>query len=278
MYLAGEFLCPPVGPPGAQCTSLAKLAADGTTLWMSHVTAAKSFEHYDRRIAVDSSGSVYVADSFAGIATFNGTTITNSYENTEDVYVAKHDTDGNLLWVRQYGGPGDQHSYDVAVVPSGGVYVCGISREDDVSSGFLLRYDSNGQLLWSHRESGEGSFHFLRLAPSASGILHASGKFAVPFQLGSHALNGIGRKDIFLTRMDVGSEIMRPALRIAVSNGQVVLRWPAWAMGFHLEDTVDFGPNRIWNAVDASPSIERADFVLTNTMTGLSRFYRLRKP
>jgi hypothetical protein len=277
VYLAGEILCSPDGLPGAQCTSLAKLAADGTTVWMRHVATAMSHERNDRAIAVDTSGSVYVADSFAGLATFDGVVLTNAYESGEDVYVAKYDADGRPLWVRQFGGPGNQHSYDVAVAPAGGVYVCGSFWEGNADSGFLLRYGSDGDLLWAHRESGNGSVYFLRLAALPSAILYASGKFVAPMQLGSTVLRGFGGKDIFLTRMDLGSEVARPVLTIGVKNDQVALRWPVWAVGYELESTVDVSPSGIWKGVDAPPVVESGGIVLTNNMTGLERFYRLRK-
>src|SRR5262245_21669652 len=76
-----------------------------------------------RGISLDDAGNVYVTGYFAGTSTFGTTNLTA--RRNEDVFVAKYDSGGNVLWVRQAGGDGDFHGFDIAVDGSANAYVIG---------------------------------------------------------------------------------------------------------------------------------------------------------
>src|ERR1043165_6236923 len=60
-----------------------------------------------RGFAVDTNGNSYVTGSFDGTATFGNTNITSSGgANRPDIYVAKYDSSGRVVWVRRAGGTG----------------------------------------------------------------------------------------------------------------------------------------------------------------------------
>lgn len=55
-----------------------------------------------RGLAVDRNGNSYVTGWFSGTATFGGTVI--NAVGTTDIYVAKYNSSGNVLWVSHVGG------------------------------------------------------------------------------------------------------------------------------------------------------------------------------
>jgi hypothetical protein len=55
----------------------------------------------------------------------------------------------------------------------------------------------------------------------------------------------------------------------------VVLRWPATATNLFLESATNLATGAVWTAVTNIPSVQGANFVLTNDAVG-ARFYRLR--
>src|SRR5207249_3246525 len=93
----------------------------GTTLWSRRI--GNEPDAYGGAVVVDVSGNVYVTGSFRGTGTFGGTNLVSN--GGLDAYLAKYDVDGNLVWVRQIGGSGDDQGYAVALDSEGNIYVTG---------------------------------------------------------------------------------------------------------------------------------------------------------
>jgi hypothetical protein len=135
-------------------------------------------------IAVDRAGNTYVTGSFEGVAKFGSgdsteTTLTSSANS--DVFVAKYDRRGTLVWAKQAGGDvafpsnvfdvADQ-GRSIAVDEGGNSYVTGqfsgaatfglgdANETVLVSAGnkdiFLVKYDPDGQLIWAAQAGGTG--------------------------------------------------------------------------------------------------------------------------
>src|SRR5439155_11202445 len=101
---------------------VAKYGSAGNLLW-----ARQSGFYYSdtaRAVAVDSNGNIFVAGNFSGSSSFGPTNL-NSVAGSEDIFVAKYDPDGTLVWAIQAGGSGSDYAYSVAVDPSGNIYVGG---------------------------------------------------------------------------------------------------------------------------------------------------------
>ncbi|MCL4178591.1 MAG: DUF1566 domain-containing protein [Verrucomicrobia bacterium] len=69
-----------------------------------------------------------------------------------------------------------------------------------------------------------------------------------------------------------------PRLSIALAGTNVVLSWPAAATNFNLTATPQLGAGAAWTAVTNPPSLLGTNRVVTNAVTGTSRFYRLQTP
>jgi hypothetical protein len=67
-----------------------------------------------------------------------------------------------------------------------------------------------------------------------------------------------------------------PPLSISQSGGQAVLSWSASAVGFQLESTESLLGT--WTAVTNAPAFRLNTLVVTNSLSGGTRFYRLRGP
>lgn len=118
---------------------LLKFASDGTLLWQR--TFGGSFNDYATSVAVAPDGSVYLT----------GLTHLSSFD-AGDLFLAKFDAAGNLLWQRVYGTADDyEEGQGVAVAPDGTVSVAGVMTR---AGGFfqfdalVLQVDPAGTLLW----------------------------------------------------------------------------------------------------------------------------------
>jgi hypothetical protein len=100
--------------------------SSGALVWAKH--AGGSAHDLPAGIAVDGSGNSYVTGEFLGTATFgpgetNETSLTSAGD--EDIFVAKYDTSGALLWVKREGGTQHDFGAGIAVDGSRNSYVTG---------------------------------------------------------------------------------------------------------------------------------------------------------
>src|SRR5262249_38747358 len=66
-------------------------------------------------------------------------------------------------------------------------------------------------------------------------------------------------------------------LQISLADSQVIISWPASAVGFGLEVRQD-SMTDVWSPAVGQPFISGTNLVFTNQASGSAAFYRLRKP
>ena len=86
-------------------------------------------------LAIDSSGNVYVSGKI------------NTDFIVDKAYLAKLDSNGNLLWQKSLQGPGFLHSIESLVCDSSN-NVYGVGNTWSPLGGLIVKYDSSGNLLW----------------------------------------------------------------------------------------------------------------------------------
>ena len=139
-------------------------------------------------IAVDTNGFSYVTGFFQSTLTAGSLSLTAPDVNGADVFVARLDPDGNVLWLRSGGGAGADVGVGVAVDSDGGVFVTG-SHGDAALFGtntlatagssdmFLAKYDSAGTLLWVRSGGGLGADSGTAVAAVPGGGCIAAGTY-----------------------------------------------------------------------------------------------------
>jgi hypothetical protein len=100
-------------------------------------------------IATDPFGNVYVAGGTSG--SFGGANVSDS----RDALVAKYDSTGNHLWVKQFGSSSFDTIYGIATDNQGNFYVAGTTqgnlgaiKQAANSDAWVAKYDSDGNQQW----------------------------------------------------------------------------------------------------------------------------------
>ena len=180
---------------------LAKYTASGTLLWIK--TAGGPNGDYAQALACDGSNYVYIAGEIEGSSTINfeGNSNTLKGKGDNDIFLAKYDLEGNLLWAISEGGSGNDKAVGVSYDAAGNIYICG-QYEGTVTFGgkktitangdkdmFVAKYDSNGKFVWVQNGGGPGKDDALGLKSDAEGNIYVCGKYKNGAVFGSNTLN-----------------------------------------------------------------------------------------
>jgi hypothetical protein len=211
---------------------VAKYNSSGDLLWAKQAGGSDGSDWGSGHgIAVDGSGDSYVTGYFVGSATFgageaNETTLNSSGDiDTDDIFVAKYNSSGDLLWAKQAGGSYFSWGYGIAVDGSGDSYVtgdflgsatfgAGETNETILNSSgnsldnvdiFVAKYNSSGDLLWAKKAGGSGQDRGYGIAVDGSGDSYVTGDFLGSATFGAGeanetTLNSSGSGDIFVAR------------------------------------------------------------------------------
>lgn len=126
---------------------LAKYAANGDLLWTRQFGTADSEHGAD--LTIDVNGNILITGETWG--TLDGPV--HEYDS-DDAFVMKCDSDGNLIWVRQFGEEGVDMGHAVSTDAAGNVFIAGrmeILLEHSAVDAFAAKYDSDGNLGWTYR-------------------------------------------------------------------------------------------------------------------------------
>lgn len=125
----------------------------GTPLWTKKIDSTSS--DFSLAVAADSAGNSYVAGYTRGRL---GTTKFGS-STDEDAWVAKINSAGTTVWIKQLGTNQQDQANGVAVDASGNVYIVGTSYgplggRDPANTGraaFVAKYNSAGTWQWTNQ-------------------------------------------------------------------------------------------------------------------------------
>jgi hypothetical protein len=128
----------------------------------------------------DASGNVYIAGSTTG-ALQSGNQV-----GLSDNWVAKYDSSGNQVFLRQFGTTANDSVSDVATDSAGNFYLSGLTqgslfgaRQSSEQDAWIAKYDSGGNLIWGRQFganlNGAFSNGAFGLDTDAQGNVYASG-------------------------------------------------------------------------------------------------------
>lgn len=103
-----------------------------------------------QNIIFDNSGNSYVTGYFTGTANFGEYQLI-SKENSNDIFVAKYNNNGNIIWVKRGGGPGNDIGNELLLDKEGNCYVTGSFEIGDKSDVFVSKYNPDGKIVWTNK-------------------------------------------------------------------------------------------------------------------------------
>ncbi|MFZ9942755.1 MAG: T9SS type A sorting domain-containing protein [Bacteroidia bacterium] len=170
---------------GLQDVFVASYDSSGNLNWVRQ--AGSVANDVSAGIATAPNGDTYITGWFKDTCNFNGNIVISHGSN--DMFVAKYDVNGTLLWVQSGGGTLDDYGNRVAISSDGGVTIAGSFKNTFDASGqqmtsngnrdaLICHYDSNGQLVWMRGIGGSSEDRAYGIIQDANDNYFITGLFS----------------------------------------------------------------------------------------------------
>jgi hypothetical protein len=169
-------------------------------------------------ISIDSNGNIYVTGTIGG----------NIYSGNGDAFIAKYDTNGGQLWLKQFGTSQLDEGLGISIDSNDFIYVTGKTSGSlsgninlgGYSDAFVAKYDTNGTQIWVKQFGSSGSDSATAISADSSGnVLYAAGSTdgSLP---GNSRFSVFG--DAFVAGFDANGNLLLPSITLEVSPSSVI--------------------------------------------------------
>ncbi len=196
-----------------------KINKDGKLLWRKHLGGKGTDAPSD--ITVNANGEVFLSGIFEDTIHF-GTTFLKAKDYI-DSFIAKYDSLGNLLWLRQISGLNSEHCVTMTCDAQGNL-LCGgffagtfelpgqasdVTQSDGGYDGFLIKWSPAGAPLWTRQITGTEDCQVNDVLHDNNNTFYATGTFngtVNPDTLNTFITKG--GQDAFIARYDQQGELL----------------------------------------------------------------------
>jgi gliding motility-associated-like protein len=214
---------------------------------------------------VDAAGNTYAAGIFSNTATFQSARLVS--QGGRDTFLAKFNPQGQLLWLRQLGGAGEEQVATLAIDALGNVILLGqfssgqtplaplsmtigpftLQAATPKGELFFAKYDAQGTALWARQSTSPDGLYGLDMALNSGGDIYLSAMLAGPSGT-SAQLGQLTVQDFFLAKY----------------NGQGTVQWVKQGLGQVAKIAVDAtGFLYLYGSSYTSPSLTLGAITLT---------------
>ena len=139
-----------------------KYDATGNVLWATSAQGDSSDSGLG--IVIDNANNICITGAFSSSTiTFGTKTLTNSNNGTSDIFIAKYDILGNIIWAKNYGGSNDEFGNAIIKDANNDLYISGNFKSQSFSIGtnsitidssgnqnmFIAKFDSSGNPIYA---------------------------------------------------------------------------------------------------------------------------------
>jgi hypothetical protein len=233
--------------------------------WQWAKSSGGGLDDTGNSVCVDEFGNSYITGVFqSSTMEFGNVELTNVGDL--DVFIAKYDTNGNVLWAKSAGGSQVDASLNVGVDAAGDVYITGLFGPPSIAFGdvtltnaggsdiFVAKYSSTGNFLWARNSGGASDEQSLGMYVDEAGNAYVTGRFKSPsIAFGATTLTNVGGEDIFITKYDASGNVVwaKGVGGTSDDNGNSIsvdLQGNSYVTGNFTSPTLTFGSTTLTNA------------------------------
>ncbi len=239
---------------------------DGTILWLNYTPAPTSVAG---GIQIDNADNIYFIGSMQGTKKFKN--FTNTYTKSitanggYDIYIAKYDMNGDILWIKNYGGLGDEYSWR-SLIRNNNIYLH--FQYDDAFSmnsfnfpnagsqdEAIVCFDTSGTIKMGKTINGSNAKKGYAIEYSNTGRLFVGGAFGGTISSNAISLTSSGADDGYIYIYDsvATSKLILNSINTVCKRKSVVIQTGMSAGTFKWSPGTEFNDSTI-----ASPTLTPA--------------------
>src|SRR5690554_4363499 len=189
-------------------------------LWVASVKEQEGNMGGD--VAIDAHGNIYMTGDFTATLTLENETLVS--RGGKDVFIAKYNSLGKLVWAKSAGGIYDDKPPSIAFDNAGYVYIAGsfaeqahFDNQQVMSQGqhdiFLAKYDPDGNLVWvksfgGSRTESLGASTGGGLFIDAYNRIYIAGSFHETADFDGVSITSKGGQDVYLAKLDSAGTVL----------------------------------------------------------------------
>ena len=251
---------------------VAKLDPNGKFLWVRSGGGSQVDRGYG--VAVDAAGNVYATGHYQSAdASFDGQKVTLA--GGYDIFLAKYDSEGRLLWVKTSGGAGYDYGHGAAVDADGNCLIAGGAAgevtfdqiklpNENGGHMFAAKYSPEGNILWARVAEGKGSGSAHGIAVDDKGNAYLGGMAGGAQSMGGKTLSVPGTQDLSVVKLNPAGEVVwvansgHPNKSAMLHEIAVDASGKVWGSGMFKGD-VQIGDTRATTASDSNALLVHFD-------------------
>ena len=188
---------------------VAKLNSSGVVQWV--YAAGGTGRDRGRKIALDSSGNIYVTGYYWSTVDFGGGNVTSN--GNWDAFLLKLNSSGTFQWVKSYGYNYNDLGRDVAIDSNDNIYMLGNYRGtvdfgggDEIGANngdiFLVKFNSSGVFQWVYTAGASEADDSRALALDSNDNLYITGSFRDTVNFGGGNITAANLDDLFILKLN----------------------------------------------------------------------------
>ena len=188
---------------------VAKLNSSGVVQWV--YAAGGTGRDRGRKIALDSSGNIYVTGYYWSTVDFGGGNVTSN--GNWDAFLLKLDSSGTFQWVKSYGSNYNDLGRDVAIDSNDNIYMLGNYRYtvdfgggDEIGANngdiFLVKFNSSGVFQWVYTAGASATDDSRALALDSNDNPYITGSFRDTVNFGGGNITAANLDDLFILKLN----------------------------------------------------------------------------
>ena len=188
---------------------VAKLNSSGVVQWV--YAAGGTGRDRGRKIALDSSGNIYVTGYYWSTVDFGGGNVTSN--GNWDAFLLKLNSSGTFQWVKSYGSTLNDLGRDVAIDSNDNIYMLGNYRgtvdfgggdENGAVNGdiFLVKFNSSGVFQWVYTAGASAADDSRALALDSNDNPYITGSFRDTVNFGGGNITAANTDDLFILKLN----------------------------------------------------------------------------